>query len=182
MSKKDTKKQNEQSAGTDEKAKGASVAVAEPPFGIQPLGWVGNWGNWGNWVDQWPSMVSPRLAEWFDRGLGTVEPMRIEEYRDDDESVIRVEIPGVDPDKDIDISVVSGRLAISARREQRHTEEEGKGRRSEFRYGSFRRTLSLPEGVTADDVKATYADGILEIRVPIDGEAEAATKVTVKRR
>ena len=80
--------------------------------------------------------------------------MRVEEFMDDDEAVVRVEIPGVDPEKDIDISVASGRLVVSAKREQRETKSED-GRRSEFHYGSFRRTMTLPPGVDADDVHAT---------------------------
>ncbi|HYA67688.1 MAG TPA: Hsp20/alpha crystallin family protein, partial [Acidimicrobiales bacterium] len=54
------------------------------------------------------------------------------------------------------------------------------GYRSEFRYGTFERDVLLPKGVTADDVSASYTDGILEVRVPMPTEAKPeATKVAV---
>jgi HSP20 family protein len=65
-------------------------------------------------------------------------------------------------------------LTIRAeRRLDEKTEEKGYVRR-ERRYGSFRRTLPLPAGVTESDVKATYKDGTIEIRVPMPAAAEAA--------
>lgn len=52
---------------------------------------------------------------------------------------------------------------------------------SEFHYGSFTRTLQLPAGATDDDVQATYADGILEVRVPIDTAEAEKKKIPVQR-
>lgn len=161
---------------------GGNVAVAERSAAIEPLDWF------GDWVERWPSMFGRRIPDLRDLRVGLAEPfagletMRVEEYVDEeeDEAVIRVEIPGVDPEKDIDISVVGDRLTVSAEREERTT-TTGNGRRSEFRYGSFRRSMTVPPGVDAEDVTATYTDGILEIRVPIDDEAEAKTKVPIKR-
>mgnify|MGYP001601181511 CR=1 FL=1 len=93
----------------------------------------------------------------------------------------RAELPGIDPDKDVDISVDNGLLSLRAeRREERKTKSDG-GYRSEFSYGSFIRSVSLPPGATEDDVKATYHDGILEIRFPIDGEVAKSRKVPVVR-
>ena len=123
---------------------------------------------------RWPARL-PRFPELF----GDESPMRIEEFVEDGELHIRAEIPGVDPEKDIDITVDRGRIAIRAEREQR-TEKTEDGFRSEFRYGSYSRILPLPEGADADDVTATYEDGILDLRVPIDNEkASAARKVTI---
>jgi len=65
-----------------------------------------------------------------------------------------------------------GYLAIRA---ERSSHVEGK-HRSEFRYGSFSRTLELPPGADADDVTADYADGILTIKVAVKGEQEQAVK------
>jgi HSP20 family protein len=79
--------------------------------------------------------------------------------------MIKLEIPAVDIEKDIDISVDEGMLRISGKRsEQRSEEKEGQYMR-EMRYGSFERTFPLPEGVDADAVKAEYRDGILEVTV-----------------
>ncbi|WP_214370727.1 Hsp20/alpha crystallin family protein [Pseudonocardia sp. H11422] len=104
-------------------------------------------------------------------GLGGETPgedvIRVDEYRDGDALVVRAEIPGVDPDRDIELSVSDGMLQIKAeRRTEEKTETKGYERR-ELRYGSFRRALPLPPGVSESDVTATYRDGILEVRIPV---------------
>jgi HSP20 family protein len=95
------------------------------------------------------------------------EVIRVDEYRDGATEVIRAELPGVDPEKDVDVTVSDGVLRISAeRRVEKQTEDKGYTRH-ELRYGSMSRTLPLPEGVAESEIRATYRDGILEIRVPI---------------
>ncbi|MGZ4662358.1 MAG: Hsp20/alpha crystallin family protein, partial [Arthrobacter sp.] len=57
--------------------------------------------------------------------------------------------------------------------------EKGKDSyRSEFRYGSFLRTLPLPADVKEEDIKATYKDGVLEVRTPVPERALAESKAT----
>jgi HSP20 family molecular chaperone IbpA len=83
----------------------------------------------------------------------------VESHRDGDDAVIRFELPGVDPDKDVTVEV-KGRVLVVAG--QRH-DERSEGRRfSEFRYGSFRRTFRLPPQVTAEAVTASYDAGVLQ--------------------
>lgn len=84
---------------------------------------------------------------------------------------IRAEIPGVDPAKDVDITLRDGQLTIKAERSEKK-EFDG---RSEFSYGSFVRTVSLPAGADEDDVKATYDKGILTVSVAVT-ESKAAEK------
>jgi len=72
-------------------------------------------------------------------------------------------VPGIDPDKDVKITIDNGFLTIRAER----LEEKKEGGRSEFRYGSFIRSATLPTGADPDDVTATYGDSILEVRVGI---------------
>lgn len=117
-------------------------------------------------------------------GADLVEPswLRVEEFIDDGAQVVRVELPGVNPEKDVDISVVNGVLRISARREEREEHKEKDSYRSEFRYGSFVRELALPEGCREEDVTASYADGVLEVRAPMrQVEAPEPKKVPVTR-
>jgi HSP20 family molecular chaperone IbpA len=85
---------------------------------------------------------------------------------------VRAEVPGVDPGKDVDITVRDGRLTIKAERTEK---QESRGR-SEFSYGSFARIVSLPPGADEDDIKATYDNGILTVSVGVSG-----TKKTEKR-
>jgi HSP20 family protein len=99
------------------------------------------------------------------------EVIRVDEFHEDGALVIRAEMPGVDPDKDVEVTIADGMLHIKAeRREEERTEEKDFVRR-ELRVGSFSRVLPVPAGVTEADVKATYRDGMLEIRVPAPAPA-----------
>ena len=129
------------------------------------------------------------LLDWFRRPdwMATLEQafespsMRIEEKVDGDQFVVRAEMPGIDPDKDVEINVSNGMLRIHAERRD-ETESEDNGRHhSEFHYGAFSRVVPLPAGATQADVKATYHDGILEVRIPVDDGVAQATKVPVTR-
>ena len=107
--------------------------------------------------------------------------LRVEEFTEGDEVVVRAEMPGIDPDKDVHITVNDHTLQLRAeRREETKTEDKG-SYRSEFQYGSFTRTLQLPAGATDQDVKATYKDGILEVRVPVDRKEAEARKIPIQR-
>jgi len=118
-----------------------------------------------------PRTVLPDLIDWFEEpflGLRPylAQPIRVEDYIQDGHYVLRAEIAGVDPAKDLEVAVGGGYLAIHA---ERSSSAEGK-HRSEFRYGSFSRTLPLPANANADDVTADYADGILTVKVALKGE------------
>ena len=100
--------------------------------------------------------------------------LRVEEFMDDKTMVVRAEIPGIDPDKDVEVAIVDGELRITAERQQKTEHKEKDSYRSEFQYGSFTRTVALPEGTTEADVSATYTDGVLEVRVPVREPVESA--------
>lgn len=91
----------------------------------------------------------------------------IEMRADGADVVITLELPGIDVAKDVDIEVASGRLTISGERRERNEQQSEDGRVlvRELRYGSFRREFALPEGVTAEQVDASYDQGMLEVRV-----------------
>lgn len=132
------------------------------------------------WLDEWFAPL--RWPAFFGEEWGRYMPIRVDEYREDGTLVVRAELPGIDPDRDVEITVSDGMLTIEARREE---EEKAGGRdwvRHELRCGAFRRTLALPEGVSEADIKASYKDGILEIRVPVPTQpAPEARKVPVTR-
>jgi HSP20 family protein len=126
--------------------------------------------SWGDW---WPRLFDPES----DRGW-----LRMEEYQDGDTLVLRAELPDVDVDKDVDVTVEDGTLRIHARRESKSEQKDRSGYRTEFRYGEFDRRIALPGEATADDVKATYSDGILEVRVPCPKpKATEPTKVSITK-
>ena len=114
----------------------------------------------------------PAWARWPERAWPTGDFVRVDEYRENETLVVRAEIPGIDPAKDMEITVSDGVLHISAERREEEKDEGKDYYRQELRYGSFSRDLPLPEGVKESDVKASYRDGILEVRVPMP-KAEA---------
>jgi HSP20 family protein len=118
-----------------------------------------------DWPDRWFEGMRPWIM-----GEGT---LRIEQEVKDDSMVIRAEMPGIDPDKDVEITLSNSVLRIHAERKSETKEEEAGRTRSEFRYGSFERTLRVPEDVNVDDIKASYKDGILEVHVPYKVPTEA---------
>jgi len=83
-----------------------------------------------------------------------------------DDLVVRVELPGVDPQKDVEVGFHDGALTIKGQRRHVERTEGERYIRLESSYGAFQRMIPLPEGVRADDITATYADGVLEIVVP----------------
>ena len=126
----------------------------------------------------------PDLQDLVDRLFETEgnDLLQVEEYVDDQTLVVRAEAPDIDPDKDVDIAISDGNLHIHVRREERSEHKDKDTYRSEFRYGSFDRTVGLPPGATEDDVTAAYADGVLEIRVPIAQQTtREARKVPIQR-
>jgi HSP20 family protein len=94
----------------------------------------------------------------------------IESYVDGDTFTVRVELPGVDP-KDVDVKAYSGVLTVKGSREEKHETKKRDFFCREFCYGSFERAITLPEGMKAEDLKATYHDGVLELNAPMSKEA-----------
>jgi HSP20 family protein len=97
---------------------------------------------------------------------------------DDKEVVVRAELPGIDP-KDLDVSVVGNQITLRGEKRE-STERQEKGfRQTETRYGSFHRTISLPEEVDTEKVDAQYANGVLTLRLAKTVPA-AAKRIEVK--
>jgi HSP20 family protein len=124
-----------------------------------------------------PRTIFPDLVDWFEEPFLTLrpylaQPIRVEEYVEGDRYMIRAELAGLDPEKDVEVTVGSGYLTIRA---ERSDKTEGK-HRSEFRYGSFSRTMGLPANADEDAVSASYRDGILTISVGLKTEQKASAK------
>jgi HSP20 family protein len=132
--------------------------------------------------DDWMRVLPRRRPLLFGRDWMAEDVIRVDEFRENGNLVLRAEVPGIDPDKDVELTVLDGMLRIDAeRREEEKQEEKGYIRR-ELRYGSFSRTLPLPDGVSEKDIKATYKDGILEVRVPVpETKSLPATKIPIAK-
>jgi HSP20 family protein len=120
----------------------------------------------------------PDLLDWLESPWSAVLPFgpaqtfRVEDYTEDGKYMIRAELPGVDPQKDVEVTVDSGMLTIHAERREETKQE----RRSEFKYGSLTRSVTLPEGADPDKITASYDNGILKITVPVPEEAKPAAR------
>ena len=88
----------------------------------------------------------------------------LDAWETEHEVVYALDLPGI-PEKDIAIEFEDGALTVSAERERTNEISEEKLYRYERRFGSFSRTIGLPQGVTEDQIKAEYRDGVLEIHV-----------------
>lgn len=127
----------------------------------------------------------PAAFDWFDELIprnmfmrgSDMKPIKIEEFVKNGKLVVRAEIPGVDPDKDIDVSIHDGYLTIKG---ERHSEMKDE-HRSEFSYGSFSRSIALPTGFNDKSVHAQYKDGILEVTLDAPAKLSTAKKVPINK-
>lgn len=138
-------------------------------FGI-PFGWP----EWAQRMMR--AEPFENLAEVFEG-----QAVRVEEYVEGDQLVIRAELPGIDPDKDVEITVADRTLRIRAERRQEEEVKKRDFRRREIRYGAFTRRIPLPAEAKPEDVQASYSDGILTVRVPIDVERAGVKKIPISR-
>jgi HSP20 family protein len=123
------------------------------------------------------------LADWLESPWTGPPPFmaartfRVEEVAQDDRYVIRAELSGLDPERDIEVNVDGRTLTIHA--ERRH--QDSGPCRSEFRYGSLTRLVRLPARVDAKDVTARYEKGVLEVSVPVREARPEGSRVTIEK-
>ncbi|KAB1990297.1 Hsp20/alpha crystallin family protein [Streptomyces triticiradicis] len=115
----------------------------------------------------WPAF--PDLFGWMETGLPVTHAIpglhniRIEEHLADGVYVLKAELPGIDPAKDVEITVTEGVLTLRSERGEETTEKH----RTEFRYGSFARSVRLPAGAKGDEATTEYRNGVLTIKIPV---------------
>jgi HSP20 family protein len=96
------------------------------------------------------------------------QPIRTENFIENGRFVVRAEMPGIDPQREAQISVSMGIMTIHA---ERHEDRDGR-HHSEFRYGSFTRHVALPVTADESDVRTAYDKGIIEISVGLRAAPE----------
>ncbi len=114
------------------------------------------------------SFVSPRRREWLAPAEGA---LALDMYETEDAVVVKSSIPGVKPE-DVDITVIGNTLSISGETKEEEEVKEENFIRRERRYGAFSRSITLPEGVKADEAEANFEDGVLTLTVPKVPEAK----------
>lgn len=121
------------------------------------------------------------LADWLELPLTLMWPLaghsvRVEDYVKDGQYVLRAELPGTDPGKDVEVTVARGVLTIKA---DRLDKTEGT-HRSEFHYGTFTRRVPLPAGADEEHVQASYDNGVLEVVVPLKDAGDGQRRIPVR--
>jgi len=135
-------------------------------------------------LSKWaPSDMLEPVRRFLDGDLTMASSIKVEQFQEGNTLVVRAEVPGIDPEKDVDVSVSEGMLHIRAQREEKSEHKSKNGYRSEFRYGSFLRSIALPAGAKEEDITASYKDGVLEVRAPAPAAStgETAKKIRVDR-
>jgi HSP20 family protein len=128
--------------------------------------------------NEWPSFRVPVFDDLPAAESPAWSP-KVDVIERDNRLVTRIDLPGVKKE-DVTVEVTDGHLALSG--ERKHETEETKDNiyRKEREYGRFYRVVPLPEGVKLEDVKAMFADGVLEVSVPLPARPETkARKVQI---
>jgi len=120
----------------------------------------------------WPFKRTP----WSMLRLQDLSTPVVDVYQEKDDVVAKAELPGMGKD-DIEVELTQQLLTIKGEKKKEEEVEENDYHRSERVYGSFSRTVELPCEVQSEKAKASFKDGILEVRVP---KTEAA-KTKVKK-
>lgn len=99
--------------------------------------------------------------------------------RDGEDALVGLELPGLDLEKDVTVEVDGGALVVRGERRDERSEERDGRRLREVRYGSFRRSFTLPAHVTGEDVTASYDKGVLTVRVAGAYRGSTARRIPV---
>jgi HSP20 family protein len=117
---------------------------------------------------RWPSLRRRAISEvgWYPE---------IDVFERDNRLVTKIDLPGMKKE-DVKVEVTDGQLAISGERKSEAEEKGEEFYRCEREYGSFYRSVPLPEGAKLEDVKAIFADGVLEVSVPLPAQPESKVR------
>lgn len=126
--------------------------------------------------EEWPTSVeltSNDVAAWCPK---------VDVMERDKRLLTRIDLPGMKKE-DVSVEVTDSQLIVSGERKRESEETKGNVYRAEREYGSFYRAVPLPEGCKVQDVRATFANGVLEVSVPLPAVVRSdAYKVAIEER
>jgi HSP20 family protein len=117
--------------------------------------------------EEWPAFRHRWITE-----TGGWSP-HLDVVQKDNGLIARVDLPGIRKE-DVKVEVVEGRLTVSGERKHESEERKENFYRCEREWGSFFRTIPLPDGAKLEEVKASFDNGVLEVTVPLAPHAAAA--------
>jgi HSP20 family protein len=165
----------------------ATTTLTKPEQKLEPR------RDWFNRVFDRDLRMMRRMTRDFDRLFGdfglrlpTFEGMpdvdwmpELEVFERDGRFIVRADLPGMKKE-DVKVNVQENMLILEGERKVEEEVKKDNFHRTERTYGSFFRSLPLPEGVKLDKVDATFKNGVLEVTMPIEAEKKAAKNVEVK--
>jgi len=118
---------------------------------------------------------------WSQRGSGLEEPyLPVDIYEDNESVVLKAELPGIKREN-IDIQLAPDSITISGQKQSEEKVEQQDFYRLERSYGSFSRRFQLPAETQTDKARASFKDGVLEVRIPKTASAaQRVRKLTVE--
>lgn len=123
------------------------------------------------------SLMTPSLL-WRDFAkVGEITPT-VDIFEEGNELVLKADLPGIDK-KDLDVTITENKITISGEKKQEDKVERKDYHWIERSYGTFTRSFQLPRNVNGEKAKATFKEGVLEIRLPKTGESREK-KIDVK--
>lgn len=128
----------------------------------------------GDEMDQWFANAGAAGQGWE----GSQWWPTIDVSEKDGKMIVRADLPGINTN-DLKVEMTDGSLTIRGERKREHEEEREGIRRSERSYGSFFRSIPLPQGVSADQVRAQFKDGVLEVTLPMP-ESQRAKSIPIE--
>jgi HSP20 family protein len=131
--------------------------------------------RWAPFDTAFDGLIRRAFGDGASLQAGWSPPMEV--FERDGEMHVRLELPGIDPDRDVEIEVSGGVLAVSGERRNEEIQEGDGWYRREMSFGRFQRSVALPEGTDAGTLRATYDAGILDITVPLPKEQKTTVKV-----
>ena len=181
---KPTEQQNQAAQGQQSLARnqGRSLTRGYDPFGLSLLP--------GEFFRISPGSIFRRMSDEMDRmwgefglqrgeGRGAWTPA-IEVMHREGSLVVRAELPGLKPD-DVKLEITDDAIVVEGERKEEHEETQGGRRMSERRYGHFYRSVPLPEGANAEQAKARFDNGVLEITVPVQDTGSKRRQIPIER-
>jgi HSP20 family protein len=165
-------------------AKTTSVPVRQETRAESRLPALAPWSRLGTMRDEIDRLFgSFEPAAWFDRSfLMPAVPDMLVPAMDLTENgsgyTLKMELPGIEPGK-VDVKLANGSLTVSGEKTEETKEDADDYHLSERRWGSFRRSVRLPDDVDREHIEASHANGVLTISLPKSAEAKAAEK-TIK--
>jgi len=125
-------------------------------------------------LDEFPRWRRPLFRDWEPLRISRelrIQPPTVDMYEEKGDVVVKAELPGMSRDE-VEVTLSDSRLTIKGEKRKEEKVEEKDYYRCEREYGSFLRTIELPSEVKADAVKATFKDGVLQVRLPKSDHAK----------